>query len=242
MLPAPFFFRIAYPCPYVARMPRDREEFLLDLPEFCRVHDLADRQTSKRFADLRLAWNEFGMGVRLEVRGKEELPKAVAGRPQSSDGLTLWLDTRDARTSHRASRYCHQFLFLPVGGGPDGDQPYFAQLKINRALQDAPICSPEAIHQRCHLFQTGYVLEAFLPADVLNGFDPELNRRLGFYYMVRDAELGEEYLSVGPEFPFADDPSLWSVLELQTPTAAAPKPAKRKRQQKKRRGDSGVFR
>ncbi len=49
---------------------------------------------------------------------------------------------------------------------------------------------------------------------VLHGFDPEQNPRLGFCYAVRDAELGEQVLSVGADFPYAEDPSLWSVLEL----------------------------
>ena len=38
----------------------------------------------------------------------------------------------------------------------------------------------------------GWRLEAFLPAAVLHGFDPEQNPRLGFCYAVRDAELGEQ--------------------------------------------------
>jgi hypothetical protein len=53
-----------------------------------------------------------------------------------------------------------------------------------------------------------------LPAAVLHGYDPEQHPRLGFFYSIRDDELGEQVLSVGPEFPFWDDPSLWSVLEL----------------------------
>ena len=48
----------------------------------------------------------------------------------------------------------------------------------------------------------------------LNGFDLEQSRRLGVFYAVRDAELGEQTLGVDAEFPFAEDPSLWSVLEL----------------------------
>ena len=58
------------------------------------------------------------------------------------------------------------------------------------------------------------MLEGFLPAAALNGFDPEQNPRLGFYYAVRDAELGEQVLNVGSDFPYWEDPSLWSVLEL----------------------------
>ena len=102
------------------------------------------------------------------------------------DGVTVWLDTRDARTSHRASRYCHQFHFLPTGGGPQHDEPAFAQVKIHRALHDAPLAPGGAVPFRCTQQKSGYVLEAFLPAAVLNGFDPEQNPRLGFWYVVRE--------------------------------------------------------
>ena len=62
--------------------------------------------------------------------------------------------------------------------------------------------------------KTVYILEAFLSASVLHGYDPDQHPRLGFSFVVRDNELGEQYLSVGPEFPYWEDPSLWSVLEL----------------------------
>ena len=79
-----------------------------------------------------------------------------------------------------------------------------------RNTHDATIAA-----SKCGFSRTsGYRIEAFLPAAVLNGFDPEQNRRLGIYYAVRDVELGEQTLSVPAEFPFAEDPSLWGVLEL----------------------------
>ena len=61
---------------------------------------------------------------------------------------------------------------------------------------------------------SGVPIEPLYTPESLNGFDPEQNRRLGFYYAVRDSELGEQVLSVGSEFPYWEDPSLWSVLEL----------------------------
>jgi len=214
LIPHRFLFRIAYPCRYVKKLPREDEDRLLDLPESCRLDNFAAMDDQRNFADLRLAWNELGIGVQVEVRGKEQAAQGDAARPRASDGLTLWIDTRDSRASHRASRYCHQFHFLPAGGGPDRDEPVIAQTKINRALQDAPLCSPGAVAFRSMAVKSGYVLEAFLPATVLNGFDPEQNPRLGVYYAVKDNELGEQVLSVGAEFPFWEDPSLWSVLEL----------------------------
>ena len=62
---------------------------------------------------------------------------------------------------------------------------------------------------------SGYRLELFFPAEVLHGFDPETNRRLGFAYAVNDPDRGEQFLGVGREFPVGEDPSLWSVLELR---------------------------
>src|SRR5438270_7199906 len=214
LLPHRFLFRIAYPCRYLKGIPAQDADRLLDLPETCRIDNFAGMDERKNSADVRLAWNEFGLGVQVEVTGKETLPESSSSRLRGSDGVTLWIDTRDARTSHRASRYCHQFHFLPTGGGPDSDEPVFSQAKINRALHDAPLCSPSEVPFQSTRTKRGYILEAFLTAGVLNGFDPEQNRRLGFYYAVRDAELGEQVLSIGSEFPYAEDPSLWSVLEL----------------------------
>jgi hypothetical protein len=214
LLPHRFLFRVAYPCRYVKSMPEEQEDSLIDLPESCRLDNFAAMDGARNFADVRLAWNEQGLGLQVEVHGKSEVPVGDPARPRASDGVTLWLDTRDARTSHRASRYCHQFHFLPADGGSERDEPMVAQSKINRALQDAPLSPPSAIPFRCERLKGGYRIEAFLPSAVLNGFDPEQNPRLGVYYAVRDAELGEQVLSVGAEFPFSEDPSLWSVLEL----------------------------
>jgi hypothetical protein len=214
LVPNRFLFRVAYPCLHIKNMPREEDDRLLDLPESCRVDNFAAMDEQRNIADVRLAWNDQGIGFQVEVRGKEQQPQGDVARPRGSDGVTLWLDTRDARTSHRASRYCHQFHFLPTGGGPDRDEPVFVQTKINRALHDAPLSSADAVPSRSSITKSGYIVEAFLTAAVLHGFDPSQNPRLGFYYAVRDAELGEQVLSVGSDFPYWEDPSLWAVLEL----------------------------
>jgi hypothetical protein len=214
LVPHRFLFRVAVPCRFVPDVPHDEEDDLLDLSEGCRVDNYAAMDDRKNFADVRLAWNEAGLALQVEVRGKERPAAGDAARPRQSDGVTLWVDTRDARTSHRASRYCHQFHFLPAGGGPERDEPAFVQTKINRALQDAPPAAAGAVPLQADLHAGGYRLQAFLPAAVLTGFDPEQNPRLGVFYAVHDTELGTQTLGIGPDFPFAEDPTLWSVLEL----------------------------
>jgi hypothetical protein len=197
-------------------MPRlkDADGHLHDLPESARLNHFAGLDGQSSFADVRLAWNELGLGVQVSVNGKQQPAVGDADKPKSSDGLSLWIDTRDARASHRASRFCHHFLFIPSGGGPDKDEPFVAQAKINRAQQDSPAANLADVPLRYHRAKGGYRLEAFLPAAALSGFDPQEHPRLGVYYCVRDQELGDQFLSVGWDFPFADDPSLWEVLEL----------------------------
>ncbi len=212
-VPARFLFRLAHPCLRLDALPIEGGDDLLDLPERCRVDDLTATEGRTPFADVRLAWNERGLAIQCAVRRKEQPLAADATRLRQSDGLTFWLDTRDARTSHRASRFCHQFHFLPAGGGPDRSDPVFVQMKIHRAAQDARIVDSDAALLRVHR-RGGYRLEAFLPAEVLTGFDPEQHPRLGFFYVVRDAEHGEQLAGAGPEFPYAEDPTLWSVLDL----------------------------
>jgi hypothetical protein len=209
LIPNRFLFHISHPCPYVKNMPPNH-----DLPEECRVDNFAAMDERRNFADIGLGWNEFGLGFQALVKGKDQEPVGDAAKPRGSDSVSLWIDTRDARASHRASRYCHHFYFLPTGGGPDGDEPAMGQLKIHRALQDAPICNPGDVPFRGRRLRGGYAIDAFLPAAVLNGFDPEQNQNLGFFYWVHDNELGDQTLSVGSEFPYMEDPSLWSVLAL----------------------------
>src|SRR5262245_44759527 len=138
LVPYRFLLRVAHPCRHVEGVPLEEGDRLLDLPESCRVDNFAAMDGLQNFADVRLAWNELGLALQVEVKGKDNEPQGDAERPRGSDGVTLWLDTRDARTGHRASRYCHQFHFLPAGGGTEHDEPAFAQSKINRALHDAP--------------------------------------------------------------------------------------------------------
>jgi hypothetical protein len=214
LIPHRFLIRIAYPCRYVKAIPREESDDLLDLPAECRIDNFAAMDEQRNFADVRLAWNEFGLGVQVEVKGKEQPARGDASRPRASDGFSLWIDTRDARAAHRASRYCHMFHFLPTGGGPDHDEPAIVQEKIHRAVEDAPLGNTAEAPFRSGHIKGGYRLEAFLPAALLNGFDPEQNRRLGVFYVCRDAELGEQLLTASPDFPYWEDPSLWSVLEL----------------------------
>ena len=213
VVPPPFLFRYSFPVRYVADLPRGGKR-LLDLPEECALPHVAALDGAARVGEVRLAWNTRGLGVSVRVAGRSQALRCDAMLPAESDGLQIWVDTRNTQSIHRASRFCHHFCLLPAGGGAKGRDPLAVQLPIARAREEAPLAAPGAAAARSDVTATGYALEAWLPAEVLHGFDPDATPRIGFYYYLRDAERGEQFLTVGHEFPFSWDPSVWSTLEL----------------------------
>lgn len=211
LLPPQFLFHYAIPVRHNARLPRKGPK-LLQLTEKDSCPHLGALDKSPRIGQVRLAWNSAGLGVSVEVTGKQRQPRAVSGVPEISDGLQIWIDTRNTQTIHRASRFCHHFCLLPVG--MTGKQPTVVQVPIARAKEEAPLSSPADFRIAAEVSKSGYQLEAWLPASALHGYDPEANPRLGFYYAILDEELGHEFLSVGSEFPVTYDPSMWATLDL----------------------------
>ncbi|MFO0822482.1 MAG: hypothetical protein U0792_05075 [Gemmataceae bacterium] len=215
IVPNRFLVRVAHPCPFVKNMPQDTDKHdnLIDLPESARIENFAALDEQRNFADVRLGWNEFGIGVQVEVKGKQQAAVGDSDKPKHSDGLWLFLDTRDARASHRGSRFCHHFMFLAAGGGADKDEPFVAQAKINAPSKTPPCREP----RRCALSWRAYqgrLSTSKRSCQPHLRLDPQEHPRLGVYYVVRDQELGDQFLNVNWEFPFTDDPSLWAVLEL----------------------------
>ncbi|MGE5195220.1 MAG: hypothetical protein ACM3U2_22225 [Deltaproteobacteria bacterium] len=213
LLPHRFLFRYSLPVRYDRKLPKAGKK-LLGLGREFAMADFSALDKVAPFGELRLAWNERGLGIAVEVKGKNRPPECPREAPEAGDGMRFFIDTRNTQNIHRASRYCQQFCLFPTGGGSNSTDPWAAQLPILRAREEAPRVNIAEIRLAAAVSKTGYLLEAWLPAGVLYGYDPEAQPRLGFYYALRDAELGEQYLSVGPEFPFAIDPSLWSTLEL----------------------------
>ena len=212
VVPHSFLFRYSFPIRRADNLPR-KEGPLLELSEEYALPDLSALQEGPRFAEIRMAWNVNGVGTRVQVQGKRSKPVCHAPIPEESDGVQVWIDTRNTQSIHRASRFCHHFCALPAAEKRRGG-PIAVQLPIARAREEAPLARPEQLPVQAELRRDGYVLDLWLPTECLSGFDPEANPRLGFYILVRDMELGEQYLTVGREFPFASDPSLWSTAEL----------------------------
>lgn len=213
LIPPAFLFRLSLPVRKESKLPRSGKSPLQLGADFALpIQD--DFAQGSRFGEIRLAWNERGFGCRVIVAGKKSATRCDYAQLLNSDGLQLWIDTRSTQNIHRASRFCHHFCILPTGAMRDRSLPVVRQLPIARAKEEAPQCDPKQIVVQSEIRDDGYTLDVWLPAEVLQGYEPESNPRIGFYYLIRDHELGDQVLSVGAEFPYDHDPSLWWPLEL----------------------------
>ena len=213
LLPQSFWFRTSLRCPKVEGLPRARGR-LLDLPDSCALPDLGALEGRPSWARVRVGYDASGLGIAFEVIDKAGPISPEPGRPSGFDGVQAWIDTRDTRNVHRATRFCHRFVASLVPGKGRSLEVHVEQKPIARAVADAPSTGLGSIQARAERTLSGWRLELFLPAESLHGFDPETNRRLGFGYQVTDPDRGDQFLGVGREFPVGEDPSLWSTLLL----------------------------
>ena len=206
-----FLFRFAMPLHY-QKVPWAESGSALG--PACRLPNLGQLDAQREFADVRVAWSELGIGVELQVSGKKKPIWCRESRLEDSDSLQVWIDTRCTHGIHRASRYCHRFVFLPAGEGRGHADPIADQLLINRARENARPIRQQMLKVRSKVTAGGYELAGFIPADALTGYDPAEHPQLGFTFAVYDREFGLQTGSVGVEFPYEEDPSTWATLDL----------------------------
>jgi len=208
LLPARFFFRFAAGCLF------DAGAHDAALGEQHRLPTFSEIDEQQPFADVRAGWNREGLSFSVGIENKKHPCWCRETKMDDSDGIQLWIDTRDTHNIHRASRFCHRFVFLPFGGGRSFEQPVADQLLIDRARENANPVRPGQLRVWTDKLKSGYRMRIFIPAGAPTGFNPDDHPRLGFTYAIFDREFGEQTFSVGSHFPFQVDPSLWGTLEL----------------------------
>ncbi len=207
-IPRNLMFRYRFPChPAAGTVPGSAAEKTHALPVMGRF------EGQRPFAEWQAGWNEKGLHVSVQVTGRTTSLWCKPTQLMDSDGVHVWVDTRDTHDVHRATRYCHWMMAMPTGGsGPGGAQ--CSMLKINRAREDSPSINRAKADVVSKVRKDGYDLALFLPSAMLNGWNPAEQPSIGFFIGVSDREMGWQTLGVGPELPIFEDPSLWQTLRL----------------------------
>ncbi|GJM26680.1 MAG: hypothetical protein DHS20C16_30950 [Phycisphaerae bacterium] len=182
------------------------DEFLL--PNLCEM----DGQ--EPFAKVYACWNDEGIAFACKVQCPDKKFRCDPASFWKGDNLRICTDMRDTRDIHRATRYCQQFFVLPTGGGKMRSEAIGGSSPIHRAKENASPIKAGMIPVAANITKRGYSIEAILPASLLSGFDPAEHPRIGFYYMLEDLALGQQYLTVGDDLYWHVDPSMWATAVL----------------------------
>src|SRR5262245_52709799 len=70
LVPHRFLFRVAYPCRYGKDLPLLDDDRLLDLSAEYRIDNFAAMDEQRNFAEVCLAWNDNGVALQVDVKGK----------------------------------------------------------------------------------------------------------------------------------------------------------------------------
>jgi hypothetical protein len=223
LLPQTFWFRFALPCRKWESMALTTDSGrLIDLPEAAALPDMHELDGQPSWAQVRVGWNLKGLGITVVTEGDSPI-RLERDRPEGFALVQFWVDTRDTRNVSRATRFCHRFVARLDPAKARGElKVQFEQKPIARAIADPPMSRADVLDASARISQTGWLLDVFLPAEALHGFDPETNRRLGFAYQVSDYIRDDQFLGVGREFPVGENPSLWATLELRDDGAQEP--------------------
>lgn len=213
-LPRRALFQFEIPIPYLERSPRI-DGSIDAWPKRCLAPALVELEDQHPFADVYWAWNDAGFYVAFDVPGRSALPHCDPETWWKHDGLRLCISTREAREIKRATRYCHFFYFLPLGGGADRKQPVVGTHRMNRAKEPPPTVDATLIRVAANVTRRGYCLEAAIPAACLYGWSPTEHPRIGVFYKVKDGQLGAQHLSADDELGWNVDPSTWATGVLR---------------------------
>lgn len=209
-LPKRAFFTFEFPIYYLPRLPCIDGE----LNEWTAKHlapPLVRIEGTEPVADVYWGWHEDAFCAAFDVPNRAGRPRCDARHWWKGDGVRLCFDTRDARDVKRATRFCHFFYFLPLGGGPGGQAPVVGTHRMNHAKEPPPPVDLSLVKIAARVDRTGYSLEVAIPARCLQGWDPAEHSRIGIYYKVKDLQLGAQHLSVDDELGWNADPSTWAT-------------------------------
>lgn len=215
LVPNRFLFDFSFPLSYRAKFPK-LDGTLSGWRDDERLPSLAELDGAEDFADVRACWNESGLAIACLVEGKRVPLRCDPARFWEGDNFRLCSDMRDARSNRRATRYCQQFYFLPTGGGQRRTDPVAGVNPIARAREAAPPVPADRLEVASVVERSGYSLEARLPIECLSGFNPKEHPTIGFYYIVEDADHGQQFLTVGDDLLWHVDPSSWATARLET--------------------------
>ncbi|MDP9174557.1 MAG: hypothetical protein M3O30_11915 [Planctomycetota bacterium] len=161
-----------------------------------------------------MGWTEQGMYLGMEVFDDHRQAVPPSGAWWTRDQVELWLSTQPVASDQlRYDTNCHQFFFVPAGG-PLGTGELGQWHREGDGLKDNLIPSP-GVKQTVKLLPDRYIVEAFIPAATLHGYDPMHQPAMAFNLHIRNFHDACDFFWSAPKCMQTQfRPNTWGTLYL----------------------------
>ena len=165
-----------------------------------------------------LGWTDDGIYLGFEVFDKDvdgyvlnEESKKHIWRSRSFDCIEVWFSTRPVDDEqYWYDRYCYDFMFIPNGAGGSGGT-VMQWHHSGDMLEENLIPHPD-IKRAVKSIPNRYIVEIFIPAKSLSGFEPKAHPEIAGNIFVRNWQPRIDWYWACTEF---GQPSEWGRIKLK---------------------------
>jgi hypothetical protein len=199
---------------------------LSDWPAEAKVQGIRHSQTigldrsQLPVPNLYLGWTKDGLYMGLEVFDNDIEGAPAKGWWWTKDNVEFWISTKPVASDQNTYDVnCHQFFFVPNDEtAPDGAGGVVGQWhRTGDAISDNLIPQPD-IRQAARILPDRYVVEMFIPAKALHGWDPKTQPAMAFNIHVRNFQHALDYFWSAPKEVMTQlRPNTWGNMYLENP-------------------------
>ncbi len=163
-----------------------------------------------------LGWRDEGMYIGVEVYKQIMESVPATSRWWTRDNVEFWVSTRPVPMDQQVyNANCHQFFFVPNARPVDGELGVVGQWhRPGDAIEKNLVPHPSIVHQSRNL-PDRYVMEMFIPAAAMHGWDPKNFPEIAFNLHVRNFNQSLDYFWSAPKEAATQlRPSTWGKLML----------------------------
>ena len=187
-----------------------------------RTQTVGIERSDGRTPNLYMGWHEEGLYIAAEVFDSYIETAGSDARWWTRDNIEMWLSTRPVTADQQMyNQFCSQFFFVPEVNPTDGRLGTVGQWhRPGDAIKDNLIPHPR-IQQSTRLLPGRYVVEMFIPASALNGWDPLNHPEMAFNLHIRNFHLSSDHFWSAPkELATQNRPGTWGTIVLGGPQMA----------------------
>jgi len=183
-----------------------------------REHTVGLDRRQVRDPDVFLGWTQQGLYLALQVFDPHIETAPANAWWWTRDNVELFLSTHPVAADQVSyDLNCHQFFVVPKDSTVADAAVVGQWHRDGDALKDNLIPDPD-IHKAVKILPDRYIVELFIPASALHGYDPSREPVLAFNLHVRDFTNAADFFWSAPKSSRTElRPNTWGALYLDPP-------------------------